>query len=59
MSEIKEKGPTVYIQDTLRKTVEKQTDGAVTVLYDAGIPSFMLRVPRFNVETIEVVIHKV
>ena len=54
MSEIKEKGPTVYIQDTLRNTVEKQTDGAVTVLYDdTGIPSFMLRVPRFNVETID------
>jgi hypothetical protein len=54
MSEIKEKGPTVYIQDTLRKTVEKQTDGAVTVLYDdTGIPSFMLRVPRFKVETID------
>jgi hypothetical protein len=54
MSEIKEKGPTVYIQDTLRKTVEKQTDGAVTVLYDdTGIPSFMLRVPRFDVETID------
>ena len=54
MSEIKEKGPTVYIQDTLRKTMEKQTDGAVTVLYDdAGIPSFMLRVPRFKVETID------
>jgi hypothetical protein len=52
MSEIK--SPTVYIQDTLRKTVEKQTDGAVTVLYDdSGIPSFMLRVPRFKVETID------
>jgi hypothetical protein len=54
MSEIKEKGPTVYIQDTLRKTVEKQTDGAVTVLYDDnGIPSFMLKIPRFKVETID------
>ncbi|MDR0602473.1 MAG: hypothetical protein LBG42_08835 [Treponema sp.] len=54
MSEIKEKTPTVYIQDTLRKTVEKQTDGTVTVLYDdTGIPSFMLRVPRFKVETID------
>jgi hypothetical protein len=54
MSEIKEKGPTVYIQNTLRKTVEKQTDGAVTVLYDdTGIPSFMLKVPRFKVETID------
>jgi hypothetical protein len=49
-----EKGPTVYIQDALRRNVEKQTDGAVTVLYnDTGIPSFMLKVPRFKVETID------
>jgi hypothetical protein len=54
MSESKGKSPTVYIQDTLRKTVEKQTEGAVTVLYDeTGIPSFMLRVPCFKVETID------
>jgi hypothetical protein len=53
MSKI-EKGPTVYIQDTLRRTVEKQTDGAVTVLYDdTGFPSFMLKIPRFKVETID------
>jgi hypothetical protein len=49
-----EKGPAIYIQDTLRRNVEKQTDGAVTVLYDdTGAPSFMLKVPRFKVETID------
>jgi hypothetical protein len=53
MGKIKE-GPAVHIQDTLRRTVEKQTDGAVTVLYDdTGIPSFMLKIPRFKVETID------
>jgi hypothetical protein len=53
MSKI-EKNPTVYIQDTLRRNVEKQTDGAVTVLYDdTGIPSFMLKVPKFKMETID------
>jgi hypothetical protein len=49
-----EKGPTVYVQDALRRSVEKQTDGAVTVLYDdVGAPSFMLKVPRFKMETID------
>jgi hypothetical protein len=53
MSKI-EKNPTVYIQDALRRNVEKQTDGAVTVLYDdTGIPSFMLKVPKFKMETID------
>jgi hypothetical protein len=53
MSKI-EKGPTVYIQDALRRQVEKQTDGEVTVLYDdTGVPSFMLKIPRFKVETID------
>jgi hypothetical protein len=43
-----------YIQDTLRKNVEIQTEGAVTVLYDdAGIPSYMMRIPQFKVETID------
>jgi hypothetical protein len=53
-SEIISKSPIVIVQETLRHNVEKQTEGAVTVLYDeAEIPSFMLRVPRFNVETID------
>ncbi|GHU58289.1 hypothetical protein FACS189444_1720 [Spirochaetia bacterium] len=48
------KTPTVFIQDALRREVEKRTKGNVTVLYDdTGIPSYMLRVPRFNVETID------
>jgi len=46
--------PTIYVQDTLRKNVEEKTDGAVTVLYDdTGIPSYMMRIPRFKVETID------
>jgi hypothetical protein len=48
------KTPTVFIQDALRREVEKRTKGHVTVLYDdTGIPSYMLRIPRFNVETID------
>jgi hypothetical protein len=44
----------VYLQDALRHTVERQTEGFVTVLYDdTGIPSYMLRIPRFNVESID------
>jgi hypothetical protein len=49
-----EKSPVVIIQDALRREIEKRTEGAVTVMYDDwDIPSYMLRVPRFNVETID------
>jgi hypothetical protein len=54
MSKTDIKTRTVFIQDSLRREVEKRTEGNVTVLYDeTGIPSYMLRIPRFNVETID------
>jgi hypothetical protein len=54
MSKISEKCPAVYIQDALRRTVEKSTKGRVTVLYDeTGIPSFMLRIDRFRLEAVD------
>jgi hypothetical protein len=49
-----EKSPVVIIRDALRREVEKRTEGAVTVMYDGrDIPSYMLRIPRFNMETID------
>jgi hypothetical protein len=49
-----EKSPLIIVQDTLRREIEKRTGGAVTVMYDDhDIPSYMLRVPRFNLETVD------
>ena len=49
-----EKSPVIIIRDTLRREIEKHTDGAVTVLYDdRDIPSYMLRIPRFTLETVD------
>ncbi len=45
--------PTINIPDTLRASVEAATGGRQTVLYDnAGNPSYMYVIPRFNVEDI-------
>jgi hypothetical protein len=53
MSE-KEQSPIIMIRDTLRREVEKRTEGAVTVMYDdRDMPSYMLRIPRFKLETID------
>jgi hypothetical protein len=49
-----EKSPVVIIRDALRREVERRTEGLVTVMYDdRDIPSYMLRIPRFDVETID------
>jgi hypothetical protein len=49
-----EKSPIIIIRDALRQEVEKRTEGAVTIMYDdRDLPSYMLRIPRFNVETID------
>jgi hypothetical protein len=49
-----EKSPVVIIRDALRREIEKRAEGAVTVMYDdRGIPSYMLRVPRFNAEAVD------
>lgn len=54
MSKSEEKSPVVFIQDALRRNVEKETKGNVTVLYDdTGRPSYMMRIPKFNVETVD------
>jgi hypothetical protein len=38
----------------LRREIERHTDGAVTVIYDdRDIPSYMLRIPRFTLETVD------
>lgn len=45
--------PTIYLPDPLRAAVEAATGGRQTVLYDnAGNPSYMYVIPRFNVEDI-------
>jgi hypothetical protein len=49
-----ENSPVVIIRDVLRREVEKRTEGAVTVMYDDhDLPSYMLRIPRFNLETVD------
>jgi hypothetical protein len=57
MKELNTKGnvePIILVKDFLRHEVEKRTDGAATVLYDEReIPSYMLRVSQFNVETVD------
>jgi len=46
-------GSTIIVQDTLRASVEAATGGRVTVLYDdQGYPSYMARIPAFNLEDI-------
>jgi hypothetical protein len=44
----------VFTKDKLRASVEASTGGKVTVLYDdKGYPSYMYRVPKFNIEDID------
>ncbi|MDY7026715.1 MAG: hypothetical protein SVR04_00305, partial [Spirochaetota bacterium] len=46
-------GPTIIVADTLRASVEAASGGRVTVLYDdLGLPSYMVRIPAFNLEDI-------
>jgi hypothetical protein len=53
------RSPTIIVRDALRAAVEKATDGEVTVLYDeAGLPSYMLVVPRFDVSDIDAALGK-
>ncbi|WP_034632310.1 SUMF1/EgtB/PvdO family nonheme iron enzyme [Maridesulfovibrio bastinii] len=43
----------VFSKDSLRASVEAATGGRVTVLYDdKGYPSYMVRIPAFNVEDV-------
>ncbi|MDR1466275.1 MAG: hypothetical protein LBI40_01460 [Treponema sp.] len=52
-----EHSPVIIIRNALRDEVEKRTDGAVTVLYDDHeLPSYMLIVPAFDVETVDSVL---
>ena len=45
---------TIFIKDDLRASVEASTGGRVTVLYDdKGYPSYMVRIPKFNLEDID------
>ncbi len=44
----------VFSKDSLRASVEAATGGRVTVLYDdKGYPSYMVRIPAFNVEDVD------
>jgi len=46
--------PTIFVKDNLRASVEAATGGKVTVLYDdKGYPSYMVRIPKFNLEDID------
>jgi len=43
----------ISVPDVLRQSVEAATGGRVTVLYDdKGYPSYMVRIPRFNIEDV-------
>lgn len=44
----------IFVKDSLRASVEAATGGKVTVLYDdKGYPSYMVRIPKFNIEDID------
>jgi len=44
----------IFVKDDLRASVEAATGGRVTVLYDdKGYPSYMVRIPKFNLEDID------
>ena len=46
--------PTIFVKDSLRASVEAATGGQMTVLYDdKGYPSYMIRVPKFNLQDID------
>jgi hypothetical protein len=45
---------TIFVKDDLRASVEAATGGHVTVLYTAaGHPSYMVRIPKFNLQDID------
>jgi hypothetical protein len=44
----------IFVKDDLRASVEAATGGQVTVLYTAaGHPSYLVRIPKFNLEDID------
>lgn len=46
--------PTIFVKDSLRASVEAASGGQMTVLYDdKGFPSYMVIIPKFNVEDID------
>lgn len=46
--------PVIFVKDSLRASVEAATGGQMTVLYDdKGYPSYMIRVPKFNLQDID------
>jgi len=46
--------PVIFTKDTLRASVEAATGGQITVLYDdKGFPSYMVRIPKFNLQDID------
>lgn len=48
------RSPTIIVRDALKDSVEKETGGAVTVLYDEHeMPSYMLVIPRFDAADID------
>ncbi len=48
------RSPTIIVRDALKDSVEKETGGAVTVLYDEhDLPSYMLVIPRFDADEID------
>jgi len=45
--------PVIFTKDTLRASVEAATGGQMTILYDdKGFPSYMVRIPKFNLQDI-------
>jgi hypothetical protein len=47
-------GVVIFTKDSLRASVEAATGGKVTVLYDdKGYPSYMVIIPKFNLEDID------
>jgi len=46
--------PVIFVKDSLRASVEAATGGQMTVLYDdKGYPSYMIMVPKFNLQDID------
>jgi len=46
--------PTIIVKDARREAVEAASGGAMTVLYDdKGFPSYMVRIPKFNLQDID------
>jgi len=46
--------PVIFTKDTLRASVEAASGGQMTILYDdKGFPSYMVRIPKFNLQDID------